>query len=149
MSAPCSPQWALGPQRGRASDPSPGMRVSDSERSEMADKLSKHYGDGRLDEAEFSERLDRAMKAKTRADLNGLLDDLPGGGPPPARGGTRAPARDGRPRPFARFLVIVLLVVAALGIWQSLTHWIVPWLLIGGLVFLWLRLGAGRRHRHY
>jgi Flp pilus assembly protein TadB len=148
MSAPCSPQWAAGPQR-RASDPAAGVRVSDAERSEVADKLSKHYGDGRLDEAEFGERLDRAMKAKTRADLNGLLDDLPGGGPPPATGGSRAPARAGRPRPLAHFLLIVLLVVAVLGVWQTLLHWFVPWLLIGVLVFLWFRLGVGRRHRRY
>jgi Flp pilus assembly protein TadB len=149
MSAPCSPRWA-GPQGGaRASYPAPGMRVSDADRTEVADTLSKHYGDGRLDEAEFGERLDRAMKAKTRADLNGLLDDLPGGGPPPATSTARGPARSGPPRRFQRFLLIALLVVAALAVWSSLTHWFVPWLLIGGLVFLWLRLGVGRRHRHY
>ena len=55
------------------------MRVSDAERAEVADRLSQHFGDGRLDEAEFHERVDRAMKAKTRADFAGLFDDLPGG----------------------------------------------------------------------
>src|SRR5262249_33235099 len=61
----------------RASQADPNMRVSHAERTEVADRLSKHYGDGRLDEEEFNERLDRAMKAKTQSDLDGLFDDLP------------------------------------------------------------------------
>ena len=40
------------------------MRVSDAERNEVAEQLSKHYADGRLDAAEFKERLDQAMSAK-------------------------------------------------------------------------------------
>jgi hypothetical protein len=61
------------------------MRVSDTDRSEIADRLAKHYGDGRLDKAEFEQRLDQALQAKTRADLIGLLADLPDGdgSPPP------------------------------------------------------------------
>ena len=55
----------------------PNMRVSDAERNEIGEQLSKHFSDGRLDSAEFQERLDRAMSAKTRADLSGLLVDLP------------------------------------------------------------------------
>jgi Flp pilus assembly protein TadB len=53
------------------------MRVSDADRAEVADRLAKHYADGRLDEAEFDRRLDQAMHAKTRADLIELLADLP------------------------------------------------------------------------
>ena len=51
----------------------PGMRISDADRAEMADHLSKQYGEGRLDQSEFNERLDRAMRAKTQSDLTGLL----------------------------------------------------------------------------
>jgi Domain of unknown function (DUF1707) len=58
------------------------IRVSDAERSEVTDKLAQHFADGRLDQAEFDERVARAMSAKTRADLNGLFDDLPGTGAP-------------------------------------------------------------------
>ena len=64
--------------RRRASVTNPGMRISDADRAEMADHLSKHYGEGRLDQAEFNERLDRAMRAKTQSDLTWLLTDLPG-----------------------------------------------------------------------
>ena len=60
-----------------ASSASPSMRVSDAERAEVADRLSKHYGDGRLDQAEFNERLDQAMRAKTRQDLDGLSRPSP------------------------------------------------------------------------
>jgi hypothetical protein len=59
-----------------------GMRVSDSDRSEIADLLARHFGDGRLDQAEFDQRLEQALKAKTRADLLGLIADLPRDVPP-------------------------------------------------------------------
>src|ERR1700727_8242 len=60
------------------------LRVSDAERQAVADRLGEHYGDGRLDQAEFDERVGRAMGAKTRADLSGLFADLPGTGAPAA-----------------------------------------------------------------
>ena len=41
------------------------------------DRLAEHFADGRLDQAEFDERVSRAMNAKTRADLSGLFADLP------------------------------------------------------------------------
>jgi hypothetical protein len=55
------------------------MRVSDADRAVVADRLARHFGDGRLDKAEFDQRLDRALRAKTRADLIALLRDLPEG----------------------------------------------------------------------
>jgi Domain of unknown function (DUF1707) len=67
------------------------MRVSDAERAEVADRLSWHYGEGRLDEGEFSQRLDQVMTATTYRDLSGVLQDLP---LPVA---TPRPARQDRP----------------------------------------------------
>lgn len=72
----------------------PHMRVSNAERNEVTEALSKHYADGRLDDAELKERLDKALGAKTRADLAGLLDDLPPlgvPGPPPPQPRRRHP----------------------------------------------------------
>ena len=66
MSAP-SPACIQAATRRRTSYSD--LRISDAERAEVADLLSKHYGDGRLDQAEFNERLDQAMKAKTYSDL--------------------------------------------------------------------------------
>lgn len=53
------------------------LRVSDAERHEVGELLSRHYLDGRLDADELDERLGEAMRAKTRGDLSRLLVDLP------------------------------------------------------------------------
>jgi hypothetical protein len=85
------------------------IRVSDAERTEVADRLAAHFGEGRLTQAEFDERAAQAMTAKTRGDLRGLFDDLPEPGPSadPAVPG-RGP---GTVRPYSHPLVLVLLVV--------------------------------------
>jgi hypothetical protein len=53
------------------------MRVSDAEREATATELREHYAVGRLTLEELNERLDKAFAAKTRADLNALMTDLP------------------------------------------------------------------------
>jgi GntR family transcriptional regulator len=53
------------------------LRVSDAERETAAGLLAEYFAAGRLDQAEFDERVGRAMSAKTRADLTGLFADLP------------------------------------------------------------------------
>jgi len=90
MSTPTSPQRVSAAALRRASWPDHGMRVSDADRADVADRLAKHYSYGRLDQPEFDERLDRAMNAKTRADLVVLLADLPEGEPVPPDDGTRS-----------------------------------------------------------
>ena len=62
--------------------PDPTMRVGDAERNQVAEALSQHYSDGRLDANEVKERLDKAIGAKTHGDLSGLLSDLPPLPPP-------------------------------------------------------------------
>jgi hypothetical protein len=95
------------------------LRVSDAERQAVADRLAEHFGDGRLDQAEFDERVGRAMNAKTRADLSGLFDDLPE---------TGAPAVPERPRRRHRhpFLAIVLLVLITVAAVHAVTAVFVP-----------------------
>jgi len=142
------PPW--GPAGRRRAAASPHLRVSDADRADVADRLSKHYGDGRLDQAEFDERLERAMSAKTQGDLSGLLDDLP---PLPAEGAAPPP----RTRHFLpRVLVLVLLVGLSAALWHGLFQPFhlfffpffvpVPWLLVGLAVFVLLR--RGRRGRY-
>ena len=54
MPAPSSPTPGQEDTPGtRASYADPNMRISDAERTEVADRLSRHYGDGRLDSEEF------------------------------------------------------------------------------------------------
>lgn len=125
----------------RPAGPGPDMRVSDSERTEVADRLSKHYGDGRLDETEFHERLDRAMSAKTQSDLRGLLDDLPGSEPP--RRAAKPPRQRGS---LGRLLLLALLLVIAVAVGQSLLHMYLLWILVALGVFIWFRYN-NRRHR--
>ena len=163
MSTPTSPPWAGGSAARRPGPADPHMRVSDAERAEVADRLSRHYGDGRLDQAEFDERLDQAMKAKTRADFDGLFADLPEGGPGaggPAGGPAFGPAPAGGPGlagpPGAcaapwhrrhRSLFLLLVVLAAIIMGPALAHLIVPWLVIALIAFVVIRISSHRSHR--
>jgi hypothetical protein len=126
------------PTRGYRTGPGPDtdLRASDAERNEVAEKLSRHFADGRLDQPEFKVRLDKAIGATTRGDLDGLFDDLPRltDEPPPPRS---------RRRRLVPFALLVVFVAIAAGSTISTLH--VPWLLLGILgVILWYR--AGRRH---
>jgi hypothetical protein len=91
-------------------DGGPDLRVSDAERDVVATELGEHFQVGRLDQAEFDERLTLALRARTRGDLAGLLADLP-----IRRQPAPAPARpDGPPgpRPGADPRLIPLLIPA-------------------------------------
>jgi hypothetical protein len=86
MSPSSTQQWT---RRIRYSDQH--IRVSDTERNAVAELLGQHYADGRLDQAEFDERVGRTMAAKTRGDLAGLFDDLPETETGAGAGGPRGP----------------------------------------------------------
>jgi len=106
------------------------MRVSDAERQAVADRLAEHFSAGRLDQAEFDERVGRAMSAKTRADLNGLFDDLPETGAPAAADGPHPhPHPRRRGHPVLLIALIVLIAIAA-------AHVVWPLLWIGFLVMI-------------
>ena len=53
------------------------VRVGDADREAVAAQLREHYADGRLTLEELNERLDQAFAAKTKADLNIVMRDLP------------------------------------------------------------------------
>jgi hypothetical protein len=52
-------------------------RASDAERNHAIDRLRAAYVEGRLDQEEFDERSDAALKAKTIGQLELLFNDLP------------------------------------------------------------------------
>src|ERR1700689_84623 len=85
------------------------LRVSDAERQAVADRLAEYFAEGRLDQAEFDDRLGRAMSAKTRADLSGLFSDLPETGAPAA---ADHPLARRRRHPVLLFVLLVLLIMA-------------------------------------
>ena len=53
------------------------VRIGDADREAIAAQLREHYADGRLTLDELNERLDQTFAAKTRADLNVIMRDLP------------------------------------------------------------------------
>ncbi len=53
------------------------VRVGDADREAIAAQLREHYADGRLTLDELNERLDQTFAAKTTADLNVVMRDLP------------------------------------------------------------------------
>jgi hypothetical protein len=145
------------------------MRVGDTERAAVADRLAQHFGDGRLDEAEFNDRLDKAMRAKTMADLTGLLADLPDTAatqPQLPAAGTREDRKMlkvqlererlrlkherrqrrralRRRRAYAvRWLVVfVIAAIVAAMVLRTLAHSVSAWLVLGLVGYLWLRRG--------
>jgi len=53
------------------------VRIGDADRDAIAAQLREHYADGRLTLDELNERLDQTFAAKTRADLDVVMRDLP------------------------------------------------------------------------
>jgi hypothetical protein len=119
------------------------MRASDEERNAVADKLSRHYAEGRLDEVEFKNRLDTAMSATTRGDLNGLFDDLP-------RLPTEPPPPPPRSRRVLPWILVVAVVAIAAGVAVPLfPMYHVPWILFVIVGVLVWRRAVGPRHLHH
>jgi hypothetical protein len=59
------------------SDESPALRASDAERDEVVERLRDASAEGRLTLEEFVERMTSAYEARTHADLEQLVQDLP------------------------------------------------------------------------
>src|SRR5947208_16885946 len=57
--------------------PRPEIRVSDAERNLVVEALNRAVGEGRLTLAEFEDRLQGALAARTRDDIAPLTADLP------------------------------------------------------------------------
>lgn len=134
--------WYAAAGRGQCG-PDAELRVSDAERSQVADALSRHFADGRLDQPEFDDRMQQAMTAKRRRDLAGLFADLP----PLAVPAASAPElRRRRGRAGLLLLAALLFVVAAnVPVWPA--HF--PWLLLAIVVLAgwWASRRYERRHR--
>jgi len=83
-----------------------GLRISDADRERVAERLRTATVDGRLTPAELEERLEVAFSARTEAELEPLVRDLP-----------VAPVRErrsGRRPDLAPFVFVSLMLV---GIW--------------------------------
>lgn len=124
----------------------PDLRVSDAERDAVVTELSEHFQQGRLDQAEFDERVTQALAARTESDLSKLLADLPS-----LREASVTPQpRAWAPRlPFLVPLIFVVILIA--GSTANGRHggwvlwplwWVIPFIV---LRFAWWRRGWQRR----
>lgn len=148
MSPTSSQQWS---RRIRYSDQH--LRVSDAERNAVTERLATHYSDGRLDQAEFDERVSKAMSAKTRGDLDGLFDDLPDPEPAGAsrKGAQAVPYRRRRRGGFFRTLLLVVLAMVVVSMtWHALAEvaFFIPLFWIAALVAVVLLVNRSSRYRH-
>ena len=135
------------------------LRASDADRTAVGDILRREHVVGRLDADEFAERYGRCLEAKTYAQLDVLIGDLPEGaeaafqpGPPVAPGSAwrGAPRYSGR-RPWR---VPGIAWVALVGLLIALSVGPAVWLVVP-LVLLFVvrplmwrsasRSGWGRR----
>lgn len=157
MSPAAGQQWARRIRPGYTADLN--MRVSDADRSAVAERLGRHFADGRLDQAEFDERTSRALAAKTRGDLAGIFEDLPdlpddaaddrdGGGPAsPAPSRPALPRRRGRRHPV---LMWALVIVACIASWNVIGwghFWFHP--ILWPVILLVILVLAARNSRRF
>ncbi|MEU3774818.1 DUF1707 domain-containing protein [Streptomyces sp. NPDC032472] len=75
---------APAPASAAPAAPAPGLRASDADRDRIAQILADALAEGRLTAEEHSERLDMLYAAKTVAELDVLVRDLPAPGGPHA-----------------------------------------------------------------
>ena len=129
------------------------LRASQDERERVVDRLRLHAGEGRLELDELEERIDAALRARTRGELTALLRDMP-----------RVPERVGHTRTqrtVARtswaitllplFMAIALFslappILAWMG-WPILGFWLFGGLPGAGMGFAWCGWSRRRRER--
>lgn len=79
----------------------PSMRASDQDRDATVQRLQVAFAEGRLADEEFDERMRSALAARTYADLDELLTDLPASSAPVTPRPVAANAKDPRPGRYA------------------------------------------------
>ncbi|PSM43734.1 hypothetical protein C6Y14_08910 [Streptomyces dioscori] len=111
----------------------PELRASDADREQVAEVLRDALAEGRLDMAEFEERLESTYKARTYGELEPITRDLPGAGavaPAPAVSMVKRSAGAVGPRDWASRIVggegTSRWGVAVMSGFERRGHWTVP-----------------------
>ncbi|MEU8827277.1 DUF1707 domain-containing protein [Streptomyces sp. NPDC048636] len=118
------------------------MRASDAERERVAEALREAVAEGRLDMDEFEERLDAAYTARTHAQLEPLVRDLPvpGAAAPPSAPARREDREDWDQRiggtPTSRVAVAIMGGFQRKGTWTAPRHFTAFTLMGGGEIDL-------------
>lgn len=87
-------------------------RIGDAERGRVVEMLRRHTTDGRLTLDEFSERVGKALAARSQGELDQVTVDLPAEEPPPAP--DQPP-----PRRVTRWVVAVMSGAVRKGRWRT------------------------------
>jgi hypothetical protein len=137
--------------RDRAASADPQVRASQEERERVVETLRTHAGEGRLELDELEQRVEAALGARTRGELQALTADLPAVRPTRGRR-----ARDAVATVAAASALLPLLAgVAILAFAPAAFAW-VGWTALGWWLFAgppsaglgFARCGHGRRPRN-
>ncbi|MBL1099640.1 DUF1707 and DUF2154 domain-containing protein [Streptomyces sp. 205] len=116
------------------------MRASDAERERIAEVLREAVAEGRLDMEEFEERLDAAYTARTHAQLEPLVRDLPVPGTTPGALSAPESCGDGDGRiggtPTSRMAVAIMGGFQRKGTWTAPRNFTAFTLMGGGEIDL-------------
>jgi hypothetical protein len=128
----------------------PDLRVSDAERDQAVAALGRHYQAGRLDQAEFDERMGAALSARTRRDLRRLLADLPPDGQLGEPGSTPATSRRNPLVPLLPLGIVAMFIFGGLAAGghhhgAGGAPWPLPWLwIVIPIIVIRLRMASRR-----
>jgi hypothetical protein len=104
-------------ETGAEASAAPAMRVGDTERDAVAQRLQQAFAERRLDDDEFDERMRAALTARTSADLDKLTADLPAGASAAA-----TPARPATPPSKGGWVMAYKNSVRRAGLWRVPGH---------------------------
>lgn len=160
---PGSDLWVWGPggaPRRTASGEGVQVRIGDAERDTAIAMLGDHFAAGRLSREELDERIDRALQARFRRDLDPLFVDLPATRPagfapqgPTAPGGAvGAPTRQ-----IPQFvywlgpLLFAVSVVLMVSLGSPVIFWFLLWMMLAGRFWgrRWHSTGHGQHRQRY
>ncbi len=116
------------------------LRASDADRDQIIDRLRKASAEGRLAVRELEQRVATALRARTFAELDATVSDLPGSRLVEPRSAPRHAVRTVKAHP-ALLLVAIPLALVAVATLVAIT---VLWSTLVLVVFL---LGHGRHRR--
>ena len=85
------------------------VRASDAERDTVAVQLREHFVQGRLTLEELKGRLDTALTARTRGQLDRVLADLPSPKSPPS---VPQPVEPAFPARYAAVAILIVIMAA-------------------------------------
>ena len=119
----------------------PDLLASDADRARVATQLREHYESGRLTLEEFQERLDETHRARTEAQLERVLRQLPSPRLPTVN------PRDRRWRSLALQYALVNVIAVLIWVFSGGNGDFWPkWVLVVTLI-MFVRRAFGHRHR--